>query len=135
LTVADALTISLSLGGGAFRRSRFSRNPAVIVEISAAALQSTGIRERFMANTKSARKAARQIARRTEVNKARRSALRGSVRRVEEAIASGDRSAAAAALKAAEPEIMRAAQRGVVHKNNASRKVSRLAHRIAKLGR
>lgn len=88
-----------------------------------------------MANTKSARKATRVIARRTEVNKARRSAMRGSVRKVEEAIASGDRTAATAALKAAEPAIMRAAQRGVLHKNNASRKVSRLAHRIAKLGK
>lgn len=87
-----------------------------------------------MANTKSARKATRVIARRTEVNKARRSQLRGSVRKVEEAIASGDRTAAVAALKAAEPAIMRAAQRGVLHKNNASRKISRLAHRVAKLG-
>ena len=88
-----------------------------------------------MANTKSARKATRVIARRTEVNKARRSVLRSSMRKVEEAIASGDQSAAKAALKAAEPVIMRAAQRGVVHKNNASRKVSRLAHRIAKIGK
>jgi small subunit ribosomal protein S20 len=88
-----------------------------------------------MANTKSARKATRQIARRTEINKGRRSALRGSVRKVEEAIASGDRTTAAAALKEAESVIMRAAQRGVVHRNNASRKVSRLAHRIAKLGK
>jgi small subunit ribosomal protein S20 len=88
-----------------------------------------------MANTKSARKATRVIARRTEVNKARRSLFRGSVRKVEEAITSGDRAAASAALKAAEPVIMRAAQRGVVHKNTASRKVSRLAHRIAKLGK
>jgi len=88
-----------------------------------------------MANTKSARKATRQIARRTEINKVRRSALRGSVRKVEEAIASGDRAAALAALKVAEPVIMRAAQRGVVHKNNASRKVSRLAHRVSKLGK
>jgi small subunit ribosomal protein S20 len=88
-----------------------------------------------MANTKSARKATRVIARRTEVNKARRSSLRGSVRKVEEAIAAGDRAAATAALKAAEPVIMRAAQRGVVHKNSASRKVSRLAHRVAKLGK
>ena len=87
-----------------------------------------------MANTKSARKATRQIAKRTEINKARRSVLRSSMRKVEEAISSGDRSAATAALKAAEPVIMRAAQRGVVHKNNASRKVSRLAHRIAKIG-
>ncbi|HEY5278711.1 MAG TPA: 30S ribosomal protein S20 [Pseudolabrys sp.] len=88
-----------------------------------------------MANTKSARKATRVIARRTEVNKARRSVLRTSMRRVEEAIASGDKTVAAAALQAAEPVIMRSAQRGVVHKNNASRKVSRLAHQIAKLGK
>ena len=88
-----------------------------------------------MANTKSARKATRVIARRTEVNKTRRSQMRNSVRKVEEAIHSGDRSAAMTALKAAEPAIMRAAQRGIVHKNNASRKVSRLAHRIAKLGK
>ena len=88
-----------------------------------------------MANTSSARKATRVIARRTEINKARRSVLRNSVRRVEEAIKSGDRKAALAAFKAAEPVIMRAAQRGVVHKNNASRKVSRLAHRIAKLSK
>ena len=88
-----------------------------------------------MANTTSARKATRKIARRTEVNKARRSLLRGSVRKIEEAIASGDRTAALAAFKEAEPAIMRAAQRGVVHKNNASRKVSRLSKRIAKLGK
>lgn len=86
-----------------------------------------------MANTKSARKATRQIAKRTAINKGRRTTMRSSVRKVEEAITSGDRAAAAAALKDAEPVIMRAAQRGVVHKNNASRKVSRLAHRIAKL--
>ena len=88
-----------------------------------------------MPNTKSARKATRVIARRTEVNKVRRSLLRSSVREVEEAIQSGDRSAALAAFKTAEPAIMRAAQYGIVHKNNASRKVSRLAHRIAKLGK
>ena len=88
-----------------------------------------------MANTSSARKATRKIARRTDVNKTRRSLLRNSVRKVEEAIASGDRKVALAAFKDAEPVIMRAAQRGVVHKNNASRKVSRLAHRIAKLGK
>jgi small subunit ribosomal protein S20 len=88
-----------------------------------------------MANTKSARKATRVIARRAEVNKGRRSALRNAVRTVEEAIAAGDRAAAATALKTAEPAIMRAAQRGVVHKNNASRKVSRLAHRVAKLAK
>ena len=88
-----------------------------------------------MANTSSARKAARVIARRTEINTARRSRMRTTVRKVEEAIASGDKATAAAALKTAEPEIMRAAQKGVVHRNAANRKVSRLAHRVAKLGK
>jgi small subunit ribosomal protein S20 len=87
-----------------------------------------------MANTSSARKATRKIARRTEVNKARRSLMRGFVRKVEEAIATGDRSKAMAALRAAEPVIMRSAQKGIVHRNTASRKVSRLNHRVAKLG-
>ncbi|UZF91477.1 30S ribosomal protein S20 [Bosea sp. NBC_00550] len=86
-----------------------------------------------MANTTSAKKAARKIVRRTEVNKGRRSRMRTFLRKVEEAIASGDKSAAAEALKAAQPEIMRAAQKGVVHKNTASRKVSRLAHRVGAL--
>ncbi len=87
-----------------------------------------------MANTTSAKKATRKIERRTEVNKARRSRMRTFLRKVEEAIASGDKSAAAAALKAAQPEIMRAAQKGVVHKNTASRKVSRLSARVGALG-
>jgi small subunit ribosomal protein S20 len=87
-----------------------------------------------MANTSSARKATRKIARRTEINKGRRSKLRNYVRKVEEAIESGDRTLALAALKAAEPVIMRSAQQGVVHANAASRKVSRLNHRVAKLG-
>ena len=86
-----------------------------------------------MANTTSAKKATRKIARRTEVNKARRSRMRTFLRKVEEAIASGDKASATEALKAAQPEIMRAAQKGVVHKNTASRKVSRLAHRIGAL--
>jgi small subunit ribosomal protein S20 len=86
-----------------------------------------------MANTTSAKKATRKIARRTAINKARRSRMRGFVRKVEEAIAAGDKTTAQAALRAAEPEIMRAAQKGVVPKNSASRKVSRLTHRIAKL--
>jgi small subunit ribosomal protein S20 len=89
---------------------------------------------RKMANTKSAKKAARKIARRTEVNKARRSQMRTFLRKVEEAIASGNRDTALAALKEAEPVIMRAAQKGVVHKHTASRKVSRLSHRVAQLG-
>ncbi len=87
-----------------------------------------------MANTKSAKKATRQIARRTTVNQARRSRLRTFVGKVEEAIAAGDRTAAVAALKEAEPILMRSAQRGIVHKNAASRKVSRLTARVAKLG-
>jgi small subunit ribosomal protein S20 len=87
-----------------------------------------------MANTKSAEKASRKIARRTEINKGRRSKLRSFVRVVEEALAGGDRGKALAALKQAEPVIMRSAQKGVVHRNAASRKVSRLSHRIAKLG-
>ena len=87
-----------------------------------------------MANTKSAKKATRKIERRTEVNRTRRSRMRTFVRGVEEAIGTGDKNAALAALRAAEPEIMRAAQKGVVAKNAASRKVSRLSHRIAKLG-
>src|SRR5260370_35638012 len=87
-----------------------------------------------MANTKSAKKAARKIARRTIVNKSRRSRVRNYVRRVEEAIAAGDRSRALAVMKEAEPQIMRAAQKGVLHKNSASRKVSRLVARIAKPG-
>ncbi len=86
-----------------------------------------------MANTSSAKKATRKIARRTLVNKSRRSRVRGFVRKVEEALASGDKAAAEAALKAAQPELMRAASKGVVHKNTASRKVSRLAHRVKAL--
>ncbi|GLK85026.1 30S ribosomal protein S20 [Ancylobacter defluvii] len=86
-----------------------------------------------MANTPSAKKAARKIARRTEVNASRRSRMRTFVRKVEEALAAGDSAAATVALKAAEPEIMRAAQKGVLHKSTASRKVSRLTLRLAKL--
>jgi len=87
-----------------------------------------------MANTTSAQKATRVIARRTAINKARRSRLRTLVGTVEDAISSGDRTKALEALKAAEPVLMRAAQKGVVHKNTASRKVSRLTQRVAKLG-
>ena len=86
-----------------------------------------------MANTSSAKKATRKIARRTIVNKSRRTQMRGAVRTVEEAIKRGDRDAALKAMASAEPELMQAAQRNIIHKNNASRKVSRLAHQIAKL--
>ena len=88
-----------------------------------------------MANTTSAKKATRKIARRTVINKSRRTAMRSAVRSVEEAIKRGDRDAALKAMSRAEPELMRAAQRSIVHKNNASRKVSRLSHQIAKLAK
>jgi small subunit ribosomal protein S20 len=88
-----------------------------------------------MANTSSARKAARKIARRTEINKARRSRMRSAVREVEEAIAVGDRNKALEAMKTAEPQLMRAARLGQLHRNAASRKVSRLTHQIGKLGK
>ena len=87
-----------------------------------------------MANTVSAKKMTRKIAKRTAVNRSRRSRMRTFLRKVEEAIAAGDRNQALEALRAAEPEVMRAAQKGIVHKNTASRKVSRLAHRVQALG-
>ncbi len=83
-----------------------------------------------MANSPSSKKRARQTERRTDVNKARRSRIRTYIRKVEEAIASGDATAAAEALRAAQPEIMRGVTKGVAHKNTASRKVSRLAGRV-----
>ena len=86
-----------------------------------------------MANTSSAKKATRKIARRAAVNKNRRSRVRTFVRQVEEALASGDKQAAVAAFAAAQPELMRAATKGVLHKNTASRKVSRLAQRVKTL--
>jgi len=86
-----------------------------------------------MANTSSAKKAARKMRRQTEVNKSRRSRLKAYVRKVEEALASGDKAAAKGALAAAEPILMRTAQKGVVHKRAASRKVSRLAARVRAL--
>ena len=87
-----------------------------------------------MANTKSAKKAARQTVRRTAANKTRRSRLRSSVRKVEEAIASGNKEAARAALKEAEPVIVRTAQKGMIHRKSASRKVARLAKRVGAIG-
>lgn len=86
-----------------------------------------------MANTKSAKKAVRKIERRTIVNRARRSRMRTFLSKVEEALAAGDAKLAADALHSAEPELMRAAQHGVVHKNTASRKVSRLTARVKAL--
>ncbi len=86
-----------------------------------------------MANTKSAKKAIRKIARKTAVNKNRRSRMRTYIRQVEEAITAGDQSVAQQALVAAQPEIMRSAQKGILHKNSASRKISRLSARIKAL--
>lgn len=86
-----------------------------------------------MANTKSAKKAARQTIRRTEVNKTRRSLMRTSWRKVEEAIAAGDAKVATEALRAAEAATMRSVSKGVVHKNMGSRKVSRLSSRVKAL--
>jgi small subunit ribosomal protein S20 len=86
-----------------------------------------------MANTSSAKKATRKIERRAAVNKNRRSRVRTYVRKVEEALASGDQAAASAAFAAVQPELMRAAGKGVIHKNTASRKVSRLAKRLKAL--
>jgi small subunit ribosomal protein S20 len=87
-----------------------------------------------MANTSSAKKAARKIEARSEVNKSRVARVRTYVRKVEEAIATGDKDKAGAALKAAEPEIMRAVTKGVMPKNTASRKVSRLSARVKAVG-
>jgi small subunit ribosomal protein S20 len=81
----------------------------------------------------SAEKRVRQTAKRTAINKNRRSKLRGAIRQVEEALAAGDKKAATAALKAAEPEIMRGVSKGVIHRNTGSRKVSRLNARLKAL--
>lgn len=86
-----------------------------------------------MANTSSAKKMARKIARRTEVNKGRRSRMRTFVRKAEEALTGGDKGVAADVLRQAESEIVRAAQRGIIHRNTAARKVSRLAARLKAL--
>jgi small subunit ribosomal protein S20 len=98
--------------------SRLAENEQTVRDINA------------MANTSSAKKAARQMITRTARNKSRRTRMKSSVRNVEEAIASGDKVKAAAALKEVEPVLVRTAQKGVVHKKAASRKVSRLAARV-----
>lgn len=86
-----------------------------------------------MANTKSAKKATRKMQRRTDINKSRRTRMKTEVRRVEEAIASGNKTAAAEALKAAEPVLARSGQAGIVHKRAASRKVSRLSAAVGRM--
>ena len=87
-----------------------------------------------MANTPQSKKRARQNVRRNAVNTARRSRIRTFLRKVEEAIASGDSAAATAALRQAQPELMRGVSRGIVHKNTAARKISRLSSRVKALG-
>jgi small subunit ribosomal protein S20 len=86
-----------------------------------------------MANHKSAEKRIRQTAKRTLINKARLSRIRTFVKKVEAAIAAGDRAAATEAFRAAQPELQRGVNKGVLHRNTAARKISRLAHRIAAL--
>ena len=83
-----------------------------------------------MANTAQSKKRARQSETRYAINKARRSRIRTFLRKVEEAIASGDQTAAAVALKAAQPELARGVSKGILHKNTVSRKMSRLASRV-----
>ena len=87
-----------------------------------------------MANSPQSKKRARQNVRRQDVNKARRSRIRTFLRKVEEALASGDKDAAASALRAAQPELMRGVSKGVFHKNTAARKMSRLSGRVKALG-
>ena len=86
-----------------------------------------------MANTPQAKKRARQNEARFAINKMRRSRIRTELRKVEEAIASGDKTAAAAALKIAQPELMRGVTKGIFHKNTVARKMSRLSSRVKAL--
>lgn len=87
-----------------------------------------------MANSPQSKKRARQNEKRFAVNKARRSRIRTFLRKVEEAIASGDKEAATLALRTAQPELMRGVTKGVYHKNTASRKMSRLSARVKAIG-
>lgn len=86
-----------------------------------------------MANTPQSQKRARQTERRTTINKARRSRIRTFLRKVEEAIAGGDADVAKVALQSAQPELMRGVTKGIVHKNTAARKMSRLSARVKAL--
>jgi len=87
-----------------------------------------------MANSPQSKKRARQALRRTDVNKARRSRIRTFLRKVEEAISSGDKSAAESALRTAQPELARGVSKGVLHRNTVARKISRLSARVKALG-
>jgi len=86
-----------------------------------------------MANTSSAKKATRKIARKTAVNKARRTFMRGQLRKLEEAIVAGDAPAAKEQLQAVQPVIMKSASKGIIHRNTAARKMSRLSARVKAL--
>ncbi len=86
-----------------------------------------------MANTPQSKKRARQTTKRQAMNSARRSRIRTFLKKVEEAIASGDKGAAETALRNAQPELMRGVTKGLVHKNTAARKMSRLSHRVKTL--
>ena len=86
-----------------------------------------------MPNIDSAKKRVRKTAKRTVINHSRKARVRSFTRKVEEAIAKGDKAAAVAALKAAEPEVMRGVTKGVIHKNTGARKVSRLTKRVTHL--
>ncbi len=86
-----------------------------------------------MANTPQSKKRARQNETRFQINKARRSRIRTFLRKVEEAIASGNKDAASAALRDAQPELMRGVTKGVLHKNTVARKMSRLSSRVKTL--
>ncbi len=88
-----------------------------------------------MPNIASSKKRVRTTAKRTAINTSRKTRVRGYIRKVEEAILTGDKAKAQAALKAAEPEIMRGVSKGILHKNTGSRKVSRLSKRVAKLAK
>lgn len=87
-----------------------------------------------MANSPQSKKRARQAQRRTLINKTRRTRIRTYLRKVEEALAGGDAAVAAAALREAQPEVMRGVSKGILHKNTASRKISRLSARVKALG-
>ncbi len=87
-----------------------------------------------MANTPQSKKRARQSEKRFAVNKARRSRIRTFLRKVEEALSSGNAEAAKDALRTAQPELARGVSKGVLHKNTAARKMSRLSARVKALG-
>ena len=87
-----------------------------------------------MANTPQAKKRIRRNANRAEINHSRISRIRTFIKQVESAIASGKKAEAAEALKAVQPEMARGVSRGVIHKNTAARKISRLSKRVASLG-